>query len=199
MRRRPAVSAPHRLACGERVATRQRGAALLIALLMLALMLSLGTTAMNAALVDQRVASSLRDRAVAMESAEAASLAAAARLLGLTASGAGQPDDRAGYYRAGLIRTAGGGGSLTVVDNAPARFWSTFELDANNTMSTSLSSTLGTLPPGRYLIERLEVDDEGEPASATTYPLTFSRVTVLGEGENRASVLLQAVYVGLPE
>jgi hypothetical protein len=72
-------------------------------------------------------------------------------------------------------------------------------MDEGNSLGSGLGAGLAGVAPGRYLIERLAVDDEGEPADAATYPLQFSRVTVWGTGAHGANVLLQAIYVGVPE
>jgi type IV pilus assembly protein PilX len=177
-------------------ARRQRGAALLIALLLLSLMLGLGSTALDSANVDQRLAANLRDRAAAFEGAEAGALHALAHLRWLTATGRGQPDDSAGYYRGGALPRDG---AITSEDSAAARFWADWRMDEDNSRASGLGSGLAGAAPGRYLIERLAVDDEGEPADAASYPLSFSRITVWGPGGNGANVLLQAIYVGVPE
>lgn len=177
-------------------AHRQRGAALLIALLLLSLMLGLGSSALDSANVDQRLAANLRDRAAAFEGAESGALHALAHLRWLTATGRGQPDDSAGYYRGGALPR---NGTIRPEDSAAARFWSDWRMDEGNSRASGLGAGLATAAPGRYLIERLPVDDEGEPADAATYPLSFSRITVWGSGGNGANVLLQAIYVGVPE
>jgi Tfp pilus assembly protein PilX len=175
--------------------TAQRGAALLMALLLLAVMLVVGGTALDTAMVEQRVAANLRDRAAAFEGAEAAALQSIARIDRLTMTGRGQPDQSPGYYYAGRLSV---GGSITEVDNAPTQFWNAWSMNESNSIAGSLGSGASGLQSGRYLIERLQIDDEGEPTSASTYPLVYSRVTILAPGAIGANVMLQSILVGLP-
>lgn len=186
---------------------RQRGAALLVALLLLALMLALGTNSLESVNVEQRVAANLRDRAVAFERAEAAGLASYSRLLWMTRNGQAQPTGLSGHYEGGRLPSGGGSGSVADVDSVAAAFWTDWTMAAGNSLTIGDDYGVGaggsTSAPsartGRLVIERLEADDEGEPASPTTYPVTFTRVTVSGPGENGAAVLLQSVFMGLPE
>lgn len=186
---------------------RQRGAALLVALLLLALMLALGTNSLESVHVEQRVAANLRDRTVAFERAEAAALAAYSRLLWMTRNGQSQPSGAAGHYSGGLLPPDRGGGAPTPVDSASAAFWAdwtmlnsnSFLIDGNYGVGAGGSTSAPDARTGRFVVERLEADDESEPASPTTYPVTFTRVTVSGPGENGANVLLQTVFMGLPE
>ncbi len=187
-RRRPARRAGAR---------RQRGAVLLVALLLLALMLALGSGALETALVEQRVSSNLRDRGAAFETSEATALAAHGRVRWLIANGRGQPDNTAGWYEAGTLPASGGG--LAAVDNAGLKFWSSFSMGADNSLSSGLTAAAPGQPAGRFLIERLEADDETEPASASTYQITYNRVTVWAPGNGGANVMVQTVFVGLPE
>ena len=178
-------------------AAAQRGAALLMALLMLAVMLLVGGTALDTAQVEQRVAANLRDRAAAFEGAEAAALQSLARINWLVATGRGQPDGSPGYYFGGRLPV----GQLPIaeVDNASTRFWTTMALSEANSIAGSLGSGAPGVPAGRFLIERLQSDDEGEPTSPSTYTLVYNRVTVLAPGATGANVMLQSIQVGLPQ
>ena len=171
----------------------QRGAALMLALLLLAVMLVVGGTALDTAQLEHRVAANMRDRAAAFEGAEAAALESIARIDWLAMTGRGQPDQSAGYYYGGRLSVSG---AITEVDAAAGDFWSTWKMDGANSISGSLGA--GATHAGRYLIERLQIDDESEPTSATTYPLVYSRVTIWAPGSNGANVMLQSIVVGLP-
>ncbi len=178
-------------------AASQRGAALLMALLLLAVMLVVGGTALETAQVEQRVAANLRDRAAAFEGAEAAALQSLARIEWLSTTGRGQPDESPGYYFGG--RLPYGASPIAEVDNAPAGFWTGMSMSASNSLAGSLGSGAPGMAAGRFLIERLQNDDEGEPTSPSTYPLVYSRVTVWAPGASGANVMLQSIQVGLPQ
>ena len=189
---------PQRVRSGRRAGgRRQRGAVLLVAMLLLALMLALGSGALETALVEQRISSNLRDRGAAFETGEATALAAHGRVRWLIANGRGQPDNTAGWYEAGTLPNSSG--SLVSVDNAGLQYWSSFGMGDGNSLSSGLTAAAPGQPEGRFLIERLEADDETEPSSASTYQVTYNRVTVWAPGNGGANVMIQTVFVGLPE
>ena len=170
-------------------------------------MLALGTNSLESVNVEQRVAANLRDRAVAFERAEAAGLASYSRLLWMSRNGQAQPNGLGGHYEGGRMPSGGGSGTVADVDSVSAKFWTDWSMAGGNSFTIGDDYGVGaggstsalSARTGRFVIERLEADDEGEPASPTTYPVTFSRVTVSGPGENDGNVLLQSVFMGLPE
>jgi Tfp pilus assembly protein PilX len=186
---------PSRARMTYRSGKAQRGAALMFALLMVAVMLVVTGTALETAQTEMRVAANMRDRNAALEGAEAAALQSIAHLDRLAMSGRGQPDNSAGYYLSGQIPVDG---VISEVDNAPSDFWHGFGLTEGNSFTGSLVSGASGQSPGRYLIERLQADDEGEPTSATAYPLVYSRVTVWAPGGQGANVTLQTIVRGVP-
>ena len=177
---------------------RQRGLALLVAMLMLALMMYVGTTTMETAIVEQKVGASMRDRTATFEGAEAAGLQSIQRLRALVAQGRGDPDESAGRYFGGMLPPAGGG-APTNSDNMSTGFWWQYGMPETNSIETTLVSSMPNVARARYLIERLAIDDEGEPSSPSTYPLNYNRLTVFGGGDGSAEVLVQTTLVTLPK
>lgn len=179
-------------------APRQRGLALLVSLLLLAVMMVVGSNAMEIAIVEHRVGAGMRDRAATFEATESAGLQSFARLRSMIATGNGSCDNTNGRYQGGRL-PASGTGVPTDSDAASTRFWATYGVPASYAVSTDLVTAMPNVSGARYLIECLPVDDEGEPASASTYPLLYYRMTVFGGGEASAEVLLQSTLVTLPK
>jgi type IV pilus assembly protein PilX len=178
---------------------RQRGVALLVAMLLLALMMVVGSSSLESAIVEYKVTGNMRDRSASFEGAEAATLQSFARLRQLVATGNSEPIESGGLYYGGRL-PAVGGGSVTEIDSGSLKFWRTWGMpDDDTTMQTLLPQTIAHVDKSRYVIERLAIDDEGEPSGPTTYPLNYSRLTVFGKGEAAAEVLLQATLVTLPK
>ncbi len=179
-------------------ARRQRGIALLISLLLLAVMMVVGSNAMELAIVEYRVGAGMRDRAATFEGTESAGLQSFARLRSMIATGSGSCDNTNGRYEGGRLPT-GSEGTPTDSDAVSPRFWATYGMPASYAVSTDLVSSMANVTGARYLIECLPIDDEGEPASAATYPLLYYRMTVFGGGDASAEVLLQSTLVTLPK
>jgi Tfp pilus assembly protein PilX len=178
---------------------RQRGVALLVAMLLLALMMVVGSSSLESAIVEYKVAGNLRDRSASFEGAEAATLQSFARLRQLIASGSSEPIESGGLYYGGRLPPVGGG-SVTEVDSGSLKFWRVWGMpDNDTTIQTLLPQSIANVAKSRYVIERLAIDDEGEPAGPTTYPLNYSRLTVFGKGDAAAEVLIQATLVTLPK
>jgi Tfp pilus assembly protein PilX len=178
---------------------RQRGVALLVAMLLLALMMLVGSSSLESAIVEYKVSGNMRDRSAAFEGAEAATLQSFARLRQLVATGSSEPTDSGGLYYGGRLPPSGGG-SVTESDSGSLRFWRDWDMNVNSTtMETLLPKSIANVQTSRYVIERLANDDEGEPAGPTTYPLNYSRLTVFGKGDAAAEVLIQATLVTLPK
>ncbi|RPH39962.1 MAG: hypothetical protein EHM87_23155 [Burkholderiales bacterium] len=176
----------------------QRGAALLIAMLLLALMMFVGSGSLESAIVEHKVAGSMRDRSASFEGAEAATLQSFARLRQLVAIGRGEPVESGGHFYGGRLPPTGDGTTVES-DTAALQFWRDWGMPVAGTMETTLPASIAHVDKTRYVIERMLIDDEGEPAGPTTYPLNYSRLTVFGKGEAAAEVLLQSTLVTLPK
>jgi type IV pilus assembly protein PilX len=176
----------------------QRGFALLIAMLLLALMMLVGAGTLESAIVEQKVAGGMRDRSAAFEGAEAAALQSFAQLRQFVASGVGEPTGTGGRYFGGSLPPADGGSAVDS-DNASTRFWRSWGMPEHSTLQTALPESIANVEGVRYVIERLPIDDEGEPSGAATYPLNYSRITVFGKGEGAAEVLIQTTLVTVPK
>jgi Tfp pilus assembly protein PilX len=182
---------------------RQRGFVLLIAMLLLTLMMVVGSASLETALVEHKVAASLRDRSASFEGAEAGALQSFARLRQLIATGSSEPtvSGSGGLYYGGQMPSVFGG--TFDVDNVSLQFWRSWKVDGDLPQGASIRTTLPESIPHvaktSYVIERLPIDEEGEPSSPNTYPLNYSRFTVFGKGEAAAEVLIQTTLVTLPK
>jgi len=176
----------------------QRGVALLIAMLLLALMMLVGTGSLESAIVEHKVSGSMRDRSASFEGAEAATLQSFAQLRQLVASGSGEPVETGGHFYGGRFPPSGSG-AVAESNTAALQFWRTWGMPTDGTMETTLPASIANVDKTRYVIERMLIDDEGEPASPATYPLNYSRLTVYGKGDAAAEILLQSTLVTLPK
>lgn len=170
---------------------RQRGVALIVAMLLLAIMLVMGTTSLETALVEYKIAANIRDRGETFERAEAGTLHSLSLLRTLVASGRGAPGSITGFVPGGELLDVGHTGLPQ--DTASAVFWTKFPLSRANGVVTPLVDDLV------YVIERLPNDDEAEPAGPGTYLPSFNRVTAWSKSDTGANVHLQATLVTLPE
>jgi type IV pilus assembly protein PilX len=177
---------------------RQRGVVLLVAMLLLALMMVVGSSSLESAVVEYKVAGNMRDRSAAFEGAEAATLQSFARMRQLVATGQSEPVESGGLYYGGRLPPVGGG-SVTDVDSGSLTFWRDWGMPDDTTIETVLPQSIVNVDTSRYVIERLAIDDEGEPSGPATYPLNYSRLTVFGKGKAAAEVLIQATLVTLPK
>jgi hypothetical protein len=122
------------------VSPRQRGVALLVAMLLLALMMVVGSSSLESAIVEYKVTGNMRDRSASFEGAEAATLQSFARLRQLVATGNSEPIESGGLYYGGRL-PAVGGGSVTEIDSGSLKFWRTWGMpDDDTTMQTLLPS-----------------------------------------------------------
>jgi Tfp pilus assembly protein PilX len=176
----------------------QRGVALLIAMLLLALMMLVGTGSLESAIVEHKVSGSMRDRSASFEGAEAATLQSFAQLRQLVASGSGEPVETGGHFYGGRLPPSGSG-AVAESNTAALKFWRSWGMPTDGSMQTTLPESITNVNNTRYVIERMLIDDEGEPAGPTTYPLIYSRITVYGKGDAAAEVLLQSTLVTLPK
>jgi len=172
---------------------RQRGAALVSALVLMAAVLIVGFSSVHAALADAQSARHERDRQVALRAAEAALLDAERELAGTPASA----PRFAALAGTGFIDGCGKAGSenhgLCTRLSPPA--WQVIDLAGDDAALVTYGTfTLRDLPgvaqPPRYLIELIPLN----PAYGRFY-----RITALGFGQrDSARVVLQSFYRAAP-
>lgn len=159
---------------------RERGAALVVALVFLLLMTVLGVTSMRTTTLQERMAGNLRDNNLAFQAAEAA-LRAGEEFL----------------QQAVLPPFTGANGLLPVQEEAGrAEFWNQDSLwgDANALPSDAIE---GVVAPPRFIIEELPaLPAEGGSVRFGALPeIGFYRVTARGfGGTSDAVVILQTTY-----
>lgn len=173
---------------------KQRGAVLLVAMILLAMMLMLGISAMDGSIIQEKVAANTRDRAAAFESGESATQQALGWLQRMIALGRSQPDNSPGYYMNAWLPA---GGVVANVDTGALEFWETAQMSAANSIQNSLPATAQVSTAGRFIVERMRFDEEGEPGSANTSQYSYSSVAVWAGGSNGANVVTQATLVTL--
>lgn len=173
---------------------RQRGAVLLIALVLLGVMLLLSVSAMDSSLIQEKMAANTRDRGTAFESNEAAARNAFDFRRLLTSAGKALPDNSLGYYNSGALPDGGGVRS----DTASLAYWEQHPLNSTNSQQASLAATATVNRQGRFLIEHMRFDDESEPGSATVYNISFSSITASGAGNHGGNVLTQSTLMTVP-
>lgn len=175
----------------------QRGAALLVAMLLLALMLVLGVSSMESGIVQEKQSANMRDRTVAFENSEAAMRLGMDYLKNQILNGTSAPDNSPGYYYGGAVPV--GGTINPSTDTATFDFWDGYTMDSvNSRKSTTMAPLKQTTDQGRFMIERMRFDDESEPASPTIYNIYFNVLTSRADGANGARVSQQSTLVTIP-
>lgn len=191
LRRRP-LGLRHRPARRD-----QRGAVVMVALLILAVSLMLATAALESAVVQEKLAGNTRDRAAAFESQEATAKNAQDYVRWLASTGRELPDNTAGNYVARSVADSTGVLQANA-DTARIEWWSTQSLTASNSVESTLPSLSALAPAGRFLVEHQRYSDESEPGSATVYEPSYKTIIVTGRGVNGAEVTSQTTLVVLP-
>ena len=168
---------------------------LLVALVLLALMTLTGSSVMESVTAEFRLTAGLKERSQAFEATEGAVLQGVSAIRAAISSGADMPDAaRKWFHPGGLLPVSG---TTQPTDNVSAlQFWWSYALNNDNSRVVSGGETGAS--EVRYLIERLVTEDEAEPVSASTYPLTFYRITALGKGSSGAEVMVQNYVVQIP-
>lgn len=178
---------------------RQNGVALIAALLLLAVMLTFGTVSMESALTEQRIAAQLHDLNQAFEAAESTSNEALYQLRNLTADGKAQPENKTGYYIMGSKGSTAQKLNIKGLSTVSNNFWSSANFNDTNSFSPekvvfrSTSKESKKTAPNRYVIERIQDSQEGEPVSQSNYFMTYSRVSTRGTGYIDSSSEMQSV------
>jgi type IV pilus assembly protein PilX len=163
---------------------RQRGAALILALIFLLLMTMLSTSSMRTATMQERMAGNTRDLNLGFQSAEAALRVAEAWLLDTDVLP--EFDDAAGFYQ---------------INSAARPVWdSTYSAGGG---AITLPTNLGTAQNPQYYIERLTSIRPAGTSTETGAPaedIHYFRVTAVGYGLAEdaggplAAVVLRSVY-----
>jgi type IV pilus assembly protein PilX len=167
---------------------RQRGTALIIAMLFLVILGMLGVTTMTATTLEERMAGNTRDRDLAMQAAEAA-LRDAERDLTNTAVTAGRVLTLANFVAA---CTAGlcteGATILTNIDDPTKSAYFTQYMSSSQPF-------MGPAAQPRYIIELLTAMPPQVPAPPAGQQIRNFRITAKGFGRNTNTVvILQTVF-----
>lgn len=191
----------------------QRGASLVVSLLMLIAVLLLGISAAQIALQGEKAARNDRDRQIALQAAEAALMDAELDIEGSpdpsrSRSDVFGPDNRMAFDGAGCSGGAGNRflGLCMRADDDGAPAWKTIDfLDTSDNAKTvpyghftgqSFQTGVGSLPakPPRYLIEQVVYNRGGE--GVTKEDITyFYQITAVGFGTREdTQVVLQTFY-----
>jgi type IV pilus assembly protein PilX len=160
------------------VLRRERGAALMVALVMLLLMTILGVTAMRTTTLQERMAGNLRDSNLAFQAAEVA--------LRQGETFVEQPVLPAFTGTGGLLQVQAGAGQ-------PA-FWSTFDWPGNSRAAPAVAYTAAA---PRYVLEELPAvpRDGGSERFASLPDVGFYRITASAVGGTTEAVtVLQTTY-----
>ncbi len=159
----------------------QRGAALIVALVLLLVVTVLGVTSMRTTTLQERMAGNLRDNHLAFQAAEAALRDGEELLQGATVPAF----DGSG----GLLPRQSGAGS--------AEYWNAHAWLTNSRVASRLDGADMTAAPARYVIEELPpITGEGDSLRFGPLPeVGFYRVTAMGVGGTTdAVVILQTIY-----
>ncbi len=190
-----------------RFIARQRGAALIVSLLMLTVVLMLGISAAHIALQGEKASRNDRDRQIAMQAAEAALIDAESDIEHSPRSHLFNSDRTDGF-----TESCGSGqpniylGLCSQAEHADIPVWQ--RVDFMNTDGQAHAVTYGhftghviqtgpgllpALPP-RYIIERISYSS-ADPATDTENPTYFYRITAVGFGmRDITQVALQTFY-----
>ncbi len=159
---------------------RERGAALVVALVMLLVMTVLGVSAARTTNLQERMAGNLRDSNLAFQSAERALREGETFLRGPT-----------------IPPFTGANGLLTMQDDAgQASFWSAYGWGANGRAATTVADDDVVGVP-RYVIEELPpIPDVGGSVAFGPLPdIGFYRITAQGQGGTADAIaILQSTY-----
>jgi type IV pilus assembly protein PilX len=176
---------------------RQKGAVLVISLIMLLLLTLIGTSSIQTSSLEEKMAGNIRDEDLAFQAAETALRAAEAVVatnppaFSVVANGTGST---------GLYTTIG----ATLTD--PLGFWKTVDWSSTTAVATYSGGTLNNISSvPRYIIEELPTSSGGSSTSSggsleaattsSTTSISWYRVTAHGTGGTTNSVaLLQSIY-----
>lgn len=160
---------------------RERGAALIVSLVLLLVVTVLGVTAMRTSTLQERMAGNLRDNNLAFQAAEAA-----------------LREGEAFLEQAALPPFTGANGLLLQqADAGQADFWSSYAWGGASRAATRLDGIAATAESARYVIEELPpVPVQGDSLKFAPLPdIGIYRVTAMGVGGTTdAVVIVQTTY-----
>jgi type IV pilus assembly protein PilX len=163
---------------------KQRGAVLIVSLIILVLLTSLGVSVMQSAIVEQKIANNQRDSNTAMSAAEIA-MRAAENAIKDPQNPLLWSDFEPGNNNAGLYP------ETTPGDDEPWKKVATWSGDGS--IVVNISNGLYAKPP-RYIIQRIGEFERG-PSMTDKQTVRMIRITTLGYGTTEnARVMLQADY-----
>lgn len=163
-----------------RSSRRQRGATLIVALVLLVVVTLLGVASLRGVLLQERMAANQYDRSLAFQAAEAALRAAEA------------------YVETNVPVPTGSGCTAGVCatpepDATPR--WEDSSFDGWQSLSTQLGALTGTAP--QYIIEYMGGDFPCDPRDPTGSASACKRYRITARSQpasDRATVILQSVY-----
>ena len=177
----------------------QRGIALAVVLILLVVITLLALAALRGTVLEERMSTSVADRGLAFQAAEAA-LREGEALAG------DNPRTRAGFPAAGTCGTAawrGYCGSPNPKDAASNSRWTDANWNANSREATVAVEGVGAQP--RFMIELLQTglpvtsscttDIDVSPDAQCSGDETMYRITARSSAEGRADVTLQSTYI----
>ena len=171
---------------------RQTGAALLVCLILLVPLLMLSLSAMETALLGERMASGAIDQSRAFQSAEAALEAAESWLAAQEEIPQASADGGGRVWAEGVLSSASDG----------ALWWNASGLDLAwwRSNGTAIPTDSSLAENARFIIEQYRFIRDGESielgAGTPRSLIAYHRVTALGVGRRSSSrVLLQSTYV----
>lgn len=184
--------------CGPR--SDQRGAALIVALMMLVAVLAIGMTAAQVSLQGEKAARNERDRQIAFQAAEAALLDAETDIESGTRAHLFAHDSMAGFVAG--CGSAGESLGLCLRGDQAVPVWQSVDFLQEQGPSVAYGSFTGqVLPVGsgslpvrvpRYIVEVMPYTAPGGGADEVTY---FYRITAIGFGTQLSTqVVLQTFY-----
>ncbi|HQQ63286.1 MAG TPA: PilX N-terminal domain-containing pilus assembly protein [Pseudomonadales bacterium] len=189
---------------GYTAAVRQRGAVLIVGMIMLLLLTLLGVAGMRDTLLQEKMTGNMRDRETAFQSAEAALREAEGRISGSTKIT--MTNGTSGLYARATLTDLYRTYSNAAVSET--KYWKTYSWINNgactNSVQYSASNTSGQLPNVAqqpcYVIEELPgamspVAGSTNGGTTTGKTITDYRITARGVGlTTDAVVILQSVY-----
>lgn len=158
----------------------QRGATLIVALVLLVVVTLLGVASLRGVLLQERMAANQYDRSLAFQAAEAALRAAEA------------------YVEANVPVPSGtncASGVCPTPDPAATPRWEDSDFTGWQNVSTDLGKLAGTAP--QYIIEYMGGDFPCDPRDPTGSAAACKRYRITARsnpGNDRATVMLQSVY-----
>lgn len=171
---------------------RESGAVLLVCLILLVPLLLLSLSAVETALLGERMAAGAVDRSRAFQSAEAALEAAENWLASLASFPQASNDGGGQVWAEGVLNTPSAG----------ALWWRDGDRDSSwwRANAVPVTSVHGLAEPAHYIIEQYRFVRDGESIELGTGQqrslIAYHRITALGVGRrNSTRVLLQTTYV----